>query len=250
MQYQNALITGASSGLGRGLAVYFAKKGVKVFAAARRSELLQSLKDEVGSEGVIEPVELDVANANETIARIRQLDETSGGLDLIIANAGVGLDTSGKRIKWENVERTIQVNVMGSAATLTAVIPQMVSRGKGHLVGIASIAAFRGLPRSASYSASKAFLSTFLESLRIDLKPTGVKVSCIYPGWVKTDLTAKNKFKMPFLLETDDAVNRMGRAIERGAANYVFPFPLSVAMRTASTLPRPLYEAAIRQLGG
>lgn len=248
--YRTALVTGASSGLGRGLALWLARSGVRVFASGRRVEQLQALADEARAAGAtIEPVEMDVARTDETLTRIRQLDADCGGLDLVVANAGVGGETHGKRMAWERVQHIIDVNVTGASATLCAVLPQMVERRRGHLVGIASLAAWRGLKGHAAYSASKSFLGTFMESLRVDLKDTGVRVTCIYPGFVKSELTAKNRHPMPFLLETDDAADRMGRAILRGDAEFAFPWQLASAMKLVKTLPNPLFDATARRLG-
>ena len=246
LSYRTALVTGASSGLGRGLALWFARRGVKVYAAARRLENLEALANEARAAGShVEPVELDVADEEATLARIRELDTASGGLDLVIANAGFGKETSGKRINWETVKQTIDVNVTGAAATLCAVLPRMVERKRGHVVGVASMAAFRGFPRNAPYSASKAFLHTFLESLRVDLRGTGVHVTCIYPGYVKSEMTAPNKGPMPFLLETEEAVELMGRAIVRGEAQYAFPWQTASVLHLMKLLPNALFDRAL-----
>src|SRR5688500_18087799 len=161
MSYQNALITGASSGLGRGLAIWFAKKGVTVYAAARRAAELEKLRDECTQlSGKIIPMSLDVSNGDATFDRVQKLDDECGGLALVVANAGVAGEPYGKRIDWPTIKRMIDVNVAGAAATLTGPLSAMVKRGKGQLVGVSSLAAFNGLPRMASYCASKAYLAT------------------------------------------------------------------------------------------
>lgn len=253
LPYKTALITGASSGLGRGLTRWFSSRGVKVYAAARREQELKSLADEckdacATSGGAVEPLRLDVANTQETLARIRELDAQVGGLDLIIANAGVGIDTPAKKLDWDGVQKTIDVNVSGAAATLTAVLPQMVERNRGHIVGVSSLAAYRGLPGTSAYSASKAFVYILLEGLRVDLQSTNVRVTSIHPGFVKSEMTAKNKFPMPFLLETDDAVDRMGRAIVRGDSEYAFPWQMSGLMKVAKAMPNGMWNAAARKM--
>lgn len=241
--YRTALITGASSGLGRGLALWFARRGVKVYAAARRTENLEALAQEARAEQAhIEPVALDIAQADTVLTRVRELDDACGGLDLIVANAGYGQETSGKRLKWETVKQTIDVNVTGTVATLSAVLPRMVERQRGHVVGVASLAAFRGLPRNAAYSASKAFLHVFMESLRVDLQGTGVQVSCLYPGFVKSEMTVNNKHPMPFLLETEAAVKLMGEAIQRGEAEYAFPWQMAGVMSVVKRLPNGVFD--------
>jgi short-subunit dehydrogenase len=248
-KYGTALITGASSGLGRGLALWFARRGTRVFAAARRKEHLDALAEEArAAGGTVEPVEMDVSRTDETMARIQRIDADCGGLELVVANAGVGLDTYGKRFQWERAKKVLDVNVMGAAATLSAVLPQMVERKRGHLVGVSSIAAFRGLPRNAAYSGSKAFLSIFMESLRVDLRGTGVRVTCIHPGFVRTEMTAPNKHPMPFMLEPEEASERMGRAIMRGMAVFSFPWPTRAAMGVAQALPNAVFDPLMRKL--
>lgn len=247
--YKTAVVTGASSGLGRGLALWLARRGTRVFAAARRKENLQALAEEARAAGAtVEPVELDVARAEETIARIQQIDADCGGLDLVVANAGVGIETNPKRFAWDRVKPMIDVNVSGAVATLGAVLPQMVERNRGHLVGVSSLAAWRGLPRNAVYSATKAFLSTFMESLRVDLRGTGVHVTCIYPGFVKSEMTAPNKFPMPFLMETEDAAELMGKGILRGAPVIAFPWQMATSMRMLRALPDPLFDFVARKM--
>jgi short-subunit dehydrogenase len=249
ISYRTALITGASSGLGRGLALWFAQRGTRVFAVARRKDHLAALAEEARAAGTtIEPVELDVSRADETVERIRAIDADCGGLDMVVANAGVGGPTNGRRFDWARAKQILDVNVTGTAATLGAVLPQMVERKKGHVVGVSSLAAFRGLPKNAAYSGSKAFLRIFMESLRVDLRGTGVRVTCIYPGFVKSEMTANNPFPMPFLLETQDAVERMGKAIARGETEVTFPWQLSTAVRLMRVMPNPLFETVAKRL--
>lgn len=246
--YRTALITGASSGLGRALSTWFSKRGVRVFAAARRQEQLVSLRDEARAEGgTIEPVEMDVSDTQATLARIRKLDAECGGLDLVVANAGYGEENSGKRLKWEIVERTIQVNVMGASATLCAVLPQMVERGRGHIVGISSVAAYRGVPKLAVYAGSKAYLRVFLEGLRVDLQSTGVKVTSIHPGYVKTEMTANNKGPMPFLIEAPEAADLMGKAILRGESEFIFPWQAASMVKALQLVPNGLFDRMWRR---
>jgi short-subunit dehydrogenase len=244
--YKNALITGASSGIGRGLAATYAKAGVRVFAAARRTAQLESLKAEAGAN--IEPLTLDVSNADATEARIRALDKECGGLDLVIANAGVGEVSNGKRIVWEPIARMLQINVLGSAATLCGALPGMVERGRGHLVGISSVSALAAPPKMGAYAGTKAFLSRFLEGLRLDVEPLGLKVSIIQPGYVKSEMTASFKRPPPFILETEDAVGRIVKAIARGERTFTFPWQVSLTLHTVNALPRPLSDAAMKKM--
>lgn len=244
---KTALITGASAGLGRGLALHYAARGVKVYAAARRQEQLEALKAE--AKGEVVPVTLDVSDGDATFEAVRKLDAESGGLDLVIANAGTADATSGKRIDWPKVKRIIDVNVTGAAATLCGALPGMVERKRGQLVGVSSIAAFAGLPRLSTYAASKAFLTHFLESIRHDVGPLGITVTILHPGYIKTDLTAQRKPEsMPFLMELDDAVAQMTRAIDRRALEHTFPWQMALGIKTAASLPGRLRLAAMKRM--
>lgn len=243
---KTALITGASAGLGRGLALHYAARGVKVYAAARRREQLDALQAE--AQGEVVPVTMDVSNADATFEAVRKLDAESGGLDLVIANAGVADTTSGKRIDWARVRRIIDVNVTGAAATICGALPGMVERKRGQVVGVSSIASFAGLPRLSTYAASKAFLSHFLESIRHDVGPLGITVTVLQPGYIKTDLTAQRKPEtMPFLMELDDAIREMTGAIDRRALEYTFPWQMALGMKTAAALPGRLRSAAMKR---
>ena len=135
----------------------------------------------------------------------------------------------------------LKVNVIGVVNSVTAVIPHMIERRSGHLVAISSLAAYRGLPKSAAYCASKAAVSALFESLRIDLMGTGVDVTTIHPGFIKTPLTAGRK-RMPYLMELDDAVSKMVRAIEKRKKSYSFPWQLASIVRACMLLPIPLYD--------
>jgi short-subunit dehydrogenase len=245
MDYQRALITGASSGIGRGLAAWFARRKVKVWAAARRLEALEALKAEAGDD--IVPVKLDVSDSDACAETVARLDRESGGFDLCVVNAGVGVDSSGKRLKWAPVKRMLEVNVLGATATICGVLPGMVERKRGHLVGISSVASFGGAPKLGAYCGTKAYLTTFLQGLRQDVGSLGITVSSIHPGWVKSEMTEGLK-NLWLLMETEDAVSHIGKAIERGDVSYVFPWQLNVGMRALAALPRPLYEAAVRRI--
>ncbi|MBL9037346.1 MAG: SDR family NAD(P)-dependent oxidoreductase [Archangium sp.] len=236
--YKTVLITGASSGLGRGLAAWFAKRGdVTVFAAARRTAQLDSLRREVGD--AIVPLALDVSQADATHERIVALDAECGGLELVIANAGVAPLTYGRAIDWKVVKNVVDVNVTGALATLCAALPGMVARGRGHLVGVSSMASFLAAPRMSTYCASKTFLMTWLASLRLDVAPLGLHVTSLHPGFVKTEMTANNRpGTLPFLMEADVAVERMAKAILRRAEAYAFPWQMRAAMTGGNLLPR------------
>ncbi len=238
--YRTALITGASSGLGRALTVWFALRGVRVYAVARRVAHLQALRGEVARwGGVVEPVPLDVSDARTTHELLQALTRDVGGLDLVIANAGFSEPTPARGMHWPSVERILHVNVLGAAATLSAVLPSMVQRNQGHLVGISSLAAFRGMPFWSAYSASKAFLTTFLQGLRTELVGTGLAVTAIHPGYVRTEMTA-NYENLPMVVDVQEACERMAHAIVRREAEFNFPFPAAVMTRYLASMPDTL----------
>jgi short-subunit dehydrogenase len=247
--YRRALVTGATSGIGRALSLWLAARGVAVTAAGRRVERLAELAAEAAARGggAIEPLALDVTDTAAVRERVREIDDRHGDLDLVVANAGAGQLISARRFDWDACEHILRVNVLGAAATVTAALPGMLARGRGHLVAIASIAAVRGLPKNAAYGASKAFLRSFMESLRIDLSTTPVKTTCVFPGFVKSEMTAANDFPMPFLLDTDEAAARIGRAILAKRAEIWFPWQMALATRALGLLPGSLWVRLMRK---
>jgi NADP-dependent 3-hydroxy acid dehydrogenase YdfG len=237
MAHKTVFITGASSGLGRGLALHYALNGATVHAAARRQDELANLAAEA-PKGSIVPVPLDVQDHDALVAAI----EAAGDIDLIIANAGVGQPTSARKMDWKVVRKIMDVNVTSACVTIAAALPRMIARDSGHVVAVSSLAAFRGMPGNASYCASKAALHIWMESVRVDLAKTKVRATTIYPGFVKTGMTAKNKYKMPFLMDLDDAVKVMAKGLDRGAPVIAYPLPMVAITRTLGALPRGLYE--------
>lgn len=240
---RTAWISGASSGLGAALAENLARRGVEVILSARRAELLEEVAARIrASGGNARSLPLDVADPEATVRALCRLDDEVGGLDLVIANAGVGNSRWAGRLRWEDCADMIAVNVQGAAASLVAVLPRMVERGRGHLVGISSLAGYRGMPASAAYSATKAFLMTFLDSLRLDLQGTGVLVTDVRPGFIRTPMTAANRFRMPFLMEVEEAAERIVEGIRKRKPIVAFPAPLSTAARLAPAVPACLWD--------
>lgn len=263
------LITGASSGIGRGLAVELARRGAKLGLLARGvaahktlgtadegstlvpspalETVVKEIEDQTGAHGdsatartLLLPA--DVRDAKAVRAAADRLRERFGEIDILIANAGVGATTDATELDPEDVARVIGVNVIGAVNSVAAVLPEMAARGSGQLVAISSLAAYRGLPKSAAYCASKASLSSFFESLRIDLIGSGVNVTIIHPGFIKTPLTAGRKADMPYLMELDDAVNKILGAIEKQKKSYAFPWQLATIVRAAMIMPNFMYD--------
>ena len=232
-----AVVTGASSGIGRALAVALARQGARVGAVARRADLLAELAAEVrAAGGTIETAAADVGDRAALAAAIHGLERVLGPTDLLIANAGISNHTGAAEMNVPEVERILRVNVLGVVYAIEAVLPGMLARGRGHLVGISSLAALKGLPGAAAYCASKAALNAYLEGLRIELRAKGVAVTTVCPGFVNTPIVANNP-PMPFLLEPDAAAARILRALRRRPAVYAFPWQMSLIMRLTRWLP-------------
>jgi short-subunit dehydrogenase len=237
------LVTGASSGIGRGLAVELARRGASVGLLARRAGLLHEIVEEIeaaGGRAVALPV--DVTDAGAVRAAADQLSTKFGPIDVLIANAGVASTTHGAELNAEQIAALINVNVVGVINSVTAVVGGMTERGRGQLVAISSLAAYRGLPKSAAYCSSKAAVSAFFESLRLDLEPKGIAVTIIHPGFIKTALTAGRKADMPFLMELDEAVEKMVGAIEKQKKSYAFPWQLATIVRAGMVMPTFMYD--------
>lgn len=238
-----ALITGASSGLGYGLARELARKGYAIGAVARRREALEGLADEIrGDGGRVWVGTADVAEREHVAAAAATCAEALGPVDLLVANAGISIRTDARSLSAADVERVMRVNFLGAVYAVEAVLPGMLERGHGQLVGMGSLAGYGGLARTGAYSASKGALHNFFESMRLDLRGTGVDVTMLTPGYVKTPLTDAQSHAMPFLVDTDDAVDRMVRAILRRDALLSFPFPMAAAAWLAQALPSGLYD--------
>lgn len=243
-RYRTALITGASSGIGRALAIAVAKRGTKVYCAARRQDELLTVVSEISAQGGrAEAVVLDVSDGDATVEQIAALD-AKDPLDLVVVNAGVALYTPATRFKWSRAKQVLQVNLLGATATVSGVLPQMVERNRGHLVGIASLAGLVGLPVLSTYSASKAGMIALFEGLRIDLQQTAVDVTTVLPGFVSTPMNGNSKTG-PFVVDTDFAVDKIIAAIDKRQARCAFPSQVAWPMRTIATLPAALYEFAL-----
>ncbi|MFV8750129.1 SDR family NAD(P)-dependent oxidoreductase [Nannocystaceae bacterium ST9] len=242
---RTALITGASSGIGAALARALARQGIEVVIAARREAALRELASTIEAEGgKARVLALDVREPEATVEAIQAIDAELGGLDLVVANAGVGQQRWAGKLDWQACSQVIDVNVRGAVATLVAVLPKMVERGRGRLVGISSVAQYRGLPKNAAYSASKAFLSTFLESLRVDLRRTGVSVTDVRPGFVDTPLSAAVPRK-PFEIDADAAARLIVDAVDRRRRVLVFPLPMRMLGALLTVMPAAIYEPIV-----
>ena len=193
--------------------------------------------------GKVVPYALDVADAQAVGAAARDFIGRFGPPDLVIANAGVSVGTRGDELEdVAKLRRVLEVNVAGLAATLAAFAPAMREARRGTLAGIASVAGFRGIPGAGAYSASKAAAITWLESLRVELRGSGVAVVCVCPGYIDTPLTRVNRYPMPFLLAPDEAARRIARAIAAGRRIAVIPWQMAAVSALLRALPGWLYD--------
>ena len=238
-------ITGASSGIGAALAGFYADRSATLGIAARRGDHLQALAAKLASRGAnaVHCYPLDVADADALRNAAEDFARQAGTPDIVIANAGV---SSGTLTEHQEdlavIRRILEINVFGMAATFSPFIPAMQERGSGRLVGIASVAGIRGLPGAEAYSASKAAAIAYLESLRLEMRPSGVKVVTIAPGYIETPMTAINPYPMPFMLPADEAARRFARAIERGTSYTVIPWQMGIVAKLLRLLPNWLYD--------
>jgi NAD(P)-dependent dehydrogenase (short-subunit alcohol dehydrogenase family) len=238
------LLTGASSGIGEALALALAKRGAKLGLVARRTDLLKDLAEKCDSAGGRAwPFPCDVTDEDDLRAAADQLRSEYGNIDVLIANAGIsGADLETRRYEPLAVKRVIDINLLGGVNAVHAVLPEMLEHGGGQLVAISSLAGFRGLPGSAAYSASKAGMTNFFESVRLDVQHKGIAVTIIQPGFIRTPLTAARANKMPFLMELDDAVPYFIKAIEKRKKFAAFPWQLATIVRAGRYMPAWLYD--------
>lgn len=170
--------------------------------------------------------------------------------DIVIANAGVSVGTLTEHAEdLPAFERVLRTNVLGMVASFQPFVEPMRERGSGRLVGVASVAGIRGLPGAGAYSASKAAAIAYLESLRVELHGSGVRVVTLAPGYIDTPMTAVNRYPMPFLLPADEAVRRMARVIARGASYAVVPWQMGLAARVLRILPNAVFDALFARAG-
>jgi short-subunit dehydrogenase len=241
-------LTGASSGLGEAFARHYAARGATLGLVARRGERLAELA--AGLPGSHRWYAVDVADAPALGRAAGDFMARFGVPDIVIANAGVSVGTL---TEWAEdlaaFDRVLRTNVLGVVATFQPFVEAMRARGSGRLVGIASVAGVRGLPGAGAYSASKAALTRYLESLRVELHGSGVKVVTLAPGYIATPMTAVNPYPMPFLLQADDAARRMARVIEAGRAHGVVPWQMALVARILGALPNGLYDRLFARAG-
>lgn len=246
---KTAFVTGASSGIGRALALELAAGGVHVAIAARREPELREVAELVESRGgraLVVP--LDVADPAAVKAAVARADQELGSLDLVVANAGVSHAAAAPLLSVEQTSTLVDINVRGALATLVAAIPAMMAQKRGHLVGVSSLAGRRGLPGFGAYSASKAALSTFLETLRVELAPMGIHVTDVQPGFVETPLVQKGLHPTPFMWPVERAAKHIVKKLASAPPVVAFPFPLAALTAFSRWLPSFVFDPVMRAL--
>jgi short-subunit dehydrogenase len=238
-------ITGASSGIGAALAEHYASQGATLGLVARRGELLQELAAKLNTP--VATYALDVRNADALDQAAQDFIGSFGVPDIVIANAGVSRGTLTENKEDSVAVRAImEINVLGMVHTFQPFIAAMRRAGKGSLVGIASVAGIRGLPGAGAYSASKAAVISYLESLRVEMAPSGIHVTTIAPGYIRTPMTEVNTYKMPFLMEADVAAVKFVKAIANKRRFVIIPWQMGCLARFMRFIPPFLWDWAMK----
>ncbi len=243
--WKHVWITGASSGLGEHVARALAKRGCIVSITARREEQLAAIAADF-DHMFIYPADVTDAEALKLV--VAQMEEQHGPVDLTIFGAGASFSSSATELEIGNFAKTLDINVMGVTNALDAVLPHMLARRAGHISWIASVAGYGGLPISPPYGASKAALINMAESMHGKLKQSGVTLSLINPGFVRTPMTDVNTFPMPFLMEPEAAAEKMIAGLRRKKFEITFPWQLVWILKVLNLLPYWLYLPIIRRV--
>ncbi len=242
------VITGASDGIGKAMALEFARVGARLGLIARRGELLEALVPELRAAGApdVQIAALDVTDFAAQRAALEGFESKFGAISHLVLNAGISSRSRPWEDGWDDIRRCLDVNLMAALNAAEWVKPRMVARKRGTIVGVSSIAAVRGLPDSGAYSTSKAALSTYLESLRVDLDLFGIRVVTVAPGYIRTALTSKNRGKMPFLMDVNQAAKVFARGILKGRRTVVAPWPYAIVQAFLRAMPDFVYDGLIR----
>ena len=239
-------ITGASAGIGRAVAIEMARRGWTVYATARRAEPLEALAVE---QGKIIPVPGDVTKLEDMIAAVDRIAQ-DGPLALAIFNAGIYKPMRAQTFSARDAKQTFDVNLTGVANGLEPVLQHMIERKQGHIALVASVAGYRGLPNAVAYSPTKSGLIAMAEALAMDLVDLGVRISVINPGFVETEATSVNEFKMPMLLQPEDAARRIVEGLAKPGFEIRFPWAFAAFLRLIGALPNRAYIWAVRKALG
>ncbi len=244
-KWKHVWITGASSGLGEYTARKLAEKGCHVSISARSEDKLAAI---AAAHENISAHPADVTDGERLKEVIAEIESAYGPVDLCIFSAGAWFQSSIKDMNVENFQKTIDVNFMGVVKSMDAILPRMLERRNGHISWISSVAGYGGLPNAASYGATKAALIHMAETVKPELEAENITVSVINPGFVRTALTDKNKFPMPFLMEPKDAAEKIVAGLEAQKFEIAFPWQMVWILKFLNHLPYWLYFKLIKRL--
>lgn len=238
------VITGASSGLGEALALHYATKDNKLVLIARREDRLSDVAQRCRDKGA--EVETIIADVND-FERMKEIGARLSvrSIDRIILNAGVSVGHSGGVTPFADFERLFKTNFLSVHALLEPIIPKLIEQTSGEVVFISSLASLFTMPTSIAYSSSKRALNAYAEGLHYQLRPYGITVMTIMPGFIDSEMTQKNRFKMPFLMSTEEGIARITHAIERKKIRFAFPFRFYLMIRIVSLFPQSLRDKIV-----
>ena len=247
----HVLITGAANGIGRATALELARKGVRIGLIDIDSSGLETLEAELRTIGArYASAVADVSQRRPLRQAVKEIESSLGPVDVLLACAGFGTLTLVPDLALDTLRRTFEVNLFGVAESIEAVLPSMLARGKGHLVGVASLAGYRGFPWMISYSASKAALIAYLEALRPGLARRGITVTTVCPGFVRTAMSTNVPYKRRMkMLEPEEAARHLARAVLRRPRNCVFPWNSRMGLIILRYMPDRLFDWCMRRAG-
>ncbi len=245
MNFKNSviLITGTSSGIGYQLAKDLANEGAQLALLSRRANLIDSLASELSNKTKIKSYKCDVTIKSEVAESFLKIKRDFGRIDIAILNSGVAYRSSVLNYNSKDAETTFNTNVLGAVYCIEQLLPEFISEKRGVIIGISSLGDGKGFPKSGFYSASKAALTVLLESLRIELKKYNVKVITVKPGFVKTAMTDKNEFEMPFLMSLDKASKIILAGLKKEKGIIEFPWQTTLGAKFLRMIPTKWFEA-------
>ncbi len=245
------LLTGAAHGIGRATALELARKGHPLALIDRDSRALDALVDDLTRSGAkVAGAVVDVRDRDALVTQVAELADRVGPIDVLLACAGIGSLTLVPQLETSDLKHTLEVNLVGVAHSIEAVLPGMIARGRGHLIGVASMAGYRGFPWMISYSASKAALIAYLEALRPGLSRRGISITTVCPGFVRTRMCSEIPYQHKVrMIEPEAAARHLARAVERRPRNCVFPWDMKISLTILKYMPDFAFDALMRLAG-
>jgi short-subunit dehydrogenase len=241
-------ITGASTGIGRAVALRLARAGHVVVASARNTDALDALSVEDAAPGRIEALALDITDAAAVVVAAERIESTIAPISLALLNAGSHRPVHANKLDVADFRELAELNLFGTVNCLAALLPRFIARKSGHIAIVASVAGYAGLPTASAYGMTKAGLINMAEALRPELEQLGIKLQIVNPGFVRTPLTDRNEFPMPFLIEPEDAAAAIERGLASSRFEIAFPKRFAVLMKLLRLLPYRLFFAITQRL--